>query len=262
MFSQEYPSFSVEELDKVFNNRMKKLDLNNESNRIYTVIDTSVVQMAQRGIYVPTSINMYFSNVDSIFKSTFKDLNDKHQKFLSQLKHKGIANLDENDCEKYQIYISDIASDNNLRLCLYAIYDLELQENQKELIIVDLGNNERKEYFSRQDTILFNTLKPILVSEIINDCNYDTANYSFYIIKNHGEIYPKRKSADEYLRFYSNDSMSWQLIDKIITTIYEISSNLNFKIVYAHITIKCEETVECPPYKKPTNDGFGSSPQR
>ena len=76
-FSQEHEKYDIQVLDKVFNYRLKHLTNIKKKNLNEIVIDTSILNLAKKGIYIPTSINLYFENIDSLLEVNLNLLGNK-----------------------------------------------------------------------------------------------------------------------------------------------------------------------------------------
>lgn len=250
-FTQEYPEYQINVLDQVFKTRLNHITKNSNDTLPDIKIDTVVINLAKSGIYIPTSINLYFSNLDSLLKVNLDSLDEKHRKFITKLKEIGISNVTIKEYFKSDKLFSDISTNKRLRLCFYALYDIEASQAMKELIIIDWKNDGRKYYYPKTDSLLFGKWKSLAVNEVINDCNYGIGTYSFYLIDRNGEAYPKNKAKDEYIKFYLNDWVCWSVLGALHTS---LESNQDYKIVYANIFFTCPSTVECPKGKNP----FGS----
>ena len=102
-FSQDYPNYSINTLDRVFNQRIDNFTgvVSDTSNKV--IIDTSIISFAKQNIYFPTSIGLHFRNVDSLLNSKLENLGKKEIKFIIKLKTRGIRNINPKEFKKMNI---------------------------------------------------------------------------------------------------------------------------------------------------------------
>ena len=188
-------------------------------------------------------------------------LGNKQKHFISSLKKRGLANFTTDEYIKKKKFFSEISTNKTLRLCFYAIYDIELLRLSKDLIIIDWEKDGRKYYYPTNDDSFYNSWKLKSMNAIINNCNYGINTYSFHLIHRGGEAYPKNSSKIKYVRFYNDDWACWSVIGELHNMIETLNVKQDYKIVYAKTTFNCKTTVECVESKNNLEEGTGFAPK-
>jgi hypothetical protein len=260
-FTQEYPEYDIKVLDKVFNRRLNIININNDGNLTNITIDTNVINLAEKGIYIPTSINLYFTNLDSLIESNLNSLDVKQQTFIKKLKRDGLSSLSNKDYDKSKDIFLAISKNEKLRLCFYAVYDIELLTSSQDLIILDWKDEGIKFYSPTSDSLLFSNWKKKAIEQVTNNCDYGIGKYSYFIFNNKrldAETYPKTITNDQYFRFYNNQWISQQIMGELNGSI-GMEHYDEYEIIYAKVSFKCTDTVDCPENDNPfINQGWGS----
>jgi hypothetical protein len=256
VYSQDYPDYSVEALDKTFNYRLNHIEKNGADTSAHFVFDYSVINLANQGVYIPTSLNIFFENIDSLLAATRVLLTKEQNDFISYLQEKGIANITKGDFKKSAESFSSLTKNKSLRLCFYAVYDIEMAKSKKEIIIIDWDKDGRKYYTLEKAKDMFTQIKTKSTQEITGNCTFGVGEYSFFLIGRNGEVYPKIRTNEKYLNFYFNDAFMWDVIDQ---TIIYFSENYTqeFNIVFISLNINCTTTVKCPEQENPFGNGSG-----
>ncbi len=246
--TQEIETFNIEEQDIEFYNNQKSIFFSEYrfEREAKLNFDSTLFNFAQQGIYVPSTIHWYFDDLESEINSNLTKLKDKDQKFFAALQKKTFAGFTQRDVKKYASAIENLKTDETLRFCFYALYDLELAENSSEIIMIDWEKQGLKSYNLKDNPQVINQIRNALDSAMVNDCTIGIGEYAFNLTNKRGRVYQEAKDEGSNSKYYSDEPMTWHAIDQVIIYFYK---NEDFKIRYAHIKVECAETVECPKRK-------------
>lgn len=212
-------------------------------------LDTAVIRYAKMGIYIPTYVGQYYSDLDSLIEAKKQLLTNDQIKFMEFIEKKGVHKLSKRKQKKYSESIVNLLPDTNSMLCFHAIYDKELQARSKEQLIFKMKDGSTKVMTPDTDPDFFDYLKDTIGTLLVKNCEVPVGDYSFNLFNYGAIIYPKL--SDRYQSNYATFSVM------TILATYMVRNKEIESFVAGHIKASAPTTVPCP---KPTNPfGGGGS---
>jgi hypothetical protein len=205
-----------------------------------------IFRSAQDGIYIPSSVGLYFSNLDSLLLAEKTKLTKEEIRLVEFLQTESFKKFNSKKRKKYAKELSELSTNESLRLCFYVIYDLERQKNKTEVIIIEWENKGRVRYSSGENRQMLDSIKNSITEAITNDCSFGVRKYSFSIVTRHGEVYPTLGIKDHYFKHYVNSVICQVTVGDIYNYTSSLFTNTSGKLIYAHLKVDCQSTVECP----------------